>query len=79
MNIKLKCPHDWRDIERNKAWSKDVRENSERIGLKVKHSEYGESFFYTKDGELRGCGYHRFMNCGFLEVTLEELKAMNND
>lgn len=79
MNIKLKCPHDWRDIEGGAAWSKEVRDNLDRLGLKVNHSEYGESFFYTKDGELRGCGYHRFMDCGCQEVTLEELKAMKND
>ena len=64
------------DVDNGKIWSNEVRIECERLGFEVRHSEYGESFFYTKCGELKGCGYHRFMDCGCDEVTLEELKAM---
>ena len=75
-NFRLTDPHHWTDIEGGAEWSKQVRVLFEKMGFKVKHSEYPESFFYTKDGELRGCGWHRFHDCGCDEVTLDELKEI---
>lgn len=73
---KLADPHHWRDVEGGRDWSKEVRSLFEKLGFKVRHSEYGESFFYTKNGELRGCGYHRFMDCGCEEINLQNLREL---
>lgn len=75
-NYKLADPHHWTDVKGGRAWSKEVRGLFEKLGFKVYHSEYGESFFYIRNGELRGCDWHRFMNCGGEEITLDQLKKL---
>ena len=73
---RLADPHHWTDIEGGREWSSEVRNLFKNLGYKVRDSEYGASYFYTKNGELRECGYHRFMDCGCKEIDLNELKNL---